>query len=93
MFAALQTLSPRFTRAAGSFAHSEQPSQNSTFLSHLLPRFQSPEAAPLADVGDEGRAPPNGPFAKYRRSKPTLLGPSCQPKGGRRVEGKPAGPS
>lgn len=38
-------------------------------------------------MGDEGRAPPNGPFAKYRRSKPTLLGPSCQPKGGRRVEG------
>lgn len=92
MFAALQTWSHYLTRAVGSFVQSEQSSQNSIFLSHFFPRFQSPESKPLTNVGGEGRAPPNGPFAKYR-GKLTLLGPSGQPKGGGRVEGKPAGPS
>lgn len=60
----------------------------------LITHVPNPEGCGVyctADLGNDGRAPSNGPFAKYKWSKQALLGLSA--KGRQSVEGKPAGPS
>lgn len=86
MFAALQTLGHLLPRASGLICSIWTVITDFNILSHLFPRVQSPGSEPLADLGDAGRAPSNGPFAKYRWSKQTCLPVSVEGRqGGQRA--------